>query len=122
SNIEDQQILSIPTRRTSDLVKDSGKGISKEKQDLIFEAFRQEDGSTSRKYGGTGLGLSISKEIASLLGGRITLKSELGVGSTFSLIIPIQTAEAFNIQEIAPKREKVEKVATKDKAQPEAEN
>ncbi|WP_165894385.1 response regulator [Sphingobacterium alimentarium] len=114
--------VSLQSNNLSFEVKDSGKGISKEKQDLIFEAFRQEDGSTSRKYGGTGLGLSISKEIASLLGGRITLKSELGVGSTFSLIIPIQTAEAFNIQEIAPKREKVEKVATKDLAQPEAEN
>ncbi|MFZ4863847.1 response regulator [Sphingobacterium sp. Mn56C] len=74
-------------------VIDSGKGISNEKQELIFEAFRQEDGSTSRKYGGTGLGLTISKEIASLLGGRIQLKSELGVGSTFTLIIPIQLTQ-----------------------------
>ena len=81
-------------------VIDSGKGISKEKQDLIFEAFRQEDGSTSRKYGGTGLGLSISKEIASLLGGRISLESEIDKGSKFSLIIPIQTAETFAMKEV----------------------
>lgn len=89
-------------------VLDTGKGISKEKQEIIFEAFKQEDGSTSRKYGGTGLGLSISKEIASLLAGRITLESELGVGSIFSLIIPLQNIqeEALSTQPQTPKDQK----------------
>lgn len=82
-------------------VADTGIGIPPAKHDVIFEAFKQADGTTSRRFGGTGLGLSISKELAALLGGRIELKSREGQGSAFTLLLPHEFRAKVEVDEAA---------------------
>jgi CheY-like chemotaxis protein len=94
-------------------VKDSGKGINKNKLHLIFESFTQEDASTTRKYGGTGLGLTISQKIINLMGSKIQVKSILNKGSEFSFILNLKNSQTSSILNNEDNHVEIDEIETK---------
>ena len=108
--LENTQDINLPIRIS---VIDTGLGIPKDKQELIFKAFTQADGSTSRQFGGTGLGLSISKELAHLMQGEIELESVEGEGATFSILLP-NLKNGYGGEVIKIQRQRTEPIKSSD--------
>lgn len=98
------QVSMLERDRIAFVVRDSGVGIPSDQHEAIFEAFHQVDGSTHRKYGGTGLGLAISRELARRIGGTLTVQSDIGKGSAFTLCLPLTIQDGTLIQSQLPTR------------------